>query len=45
MLVLRPTNHIGAYVTTEAHLKLYKYLYALNERALYCEKISSSIYN
>ena len=38
MPVLRHTNEvIRAYVTIEARLKLYPYLDALKEKALYCD--------
>jgi hypothetical protein len=38
MPMLRHTNHvIGAYVTTGARLKLYSYLDALREMAVYCD--------
>jgi hypothetical protein len=44
MPVLRHTNEvIGAYVTTRARLKLYTYLDALKEKAIYCD-IDSVIY-
>lgn len=39
--VLHHTNEvIGSYVTTAARLKLYSYLHALKERALYCDRDS-----
>ena len=38
MPVLRYTNEvIGAYVTTGVRLKLYIYVYALKERAIYSD--------